>query len=47
MTDIPTARTPWYRPMSPRGRDEPHRASTPLELLLDLCFVVAIAKVGL
>ncbi len=46
MTDISTARTPWYRPMSPRGRDEPHRASTPLELLFDLCFVVAIAKVG-
>lgn len=26
-----------------RSRDEPHRASTPLELLFDLCFVVAIA----
>lgn len=26
-----------------RSREEPHRASTPLELLFDLCFVVAIA----
>jgi low temperature requirement protein LtrA len=32
-----------------RGRDpgEPHRASTPLELLVDLCFVVAVAQAGL
>ena len=31
------------------GRDpgEPHRAATPLELLFDLCFVVAIAQLGL
>ncbi|GGM07055.1 low temperature requirement protein A [Nakamurella endophytica] len=31
-----------------RGRDprEPHRASTPLELLFDLCFVVAVARAG-
>src|SRR4051812_23839304 len=29
-----------------RGRDpsEEHRASTPLELLVDLCFVVAVAQ---
>ena len=27
-----------------RDRDEPHRASTPLELLFDLCFVVAVAQ---
>ena len=26
-----------------RDRDEPNRASTPLELLFDLCFVVAVA----
>ena len=34
----------WRVPM--RGRDprEPHRAATPLELLFDLCFVVAVAQ---
>jgi low temperature requirement protein LtrA len=30
--------------MPSRDRDEEHRASTPLELLYDLCFVVAIAR---
>jgi low temperature requirement protein LtrA len=29
--------------MTGRDRDEEHRASTPLELLFDLCFVVAVA----
>jgi low temperature requirement protein LtrA len=29
-----------------RDRHEPHRVSTPLELLFDLCFVVAIAQVA-
>ncbi len=29
--------------MKPRDPTEPHRAATPLELLYDLCFVVAIA----
>ncbi|CAG7656651.1 low temperature requirement protein A [Actinacidiphila bryophytorum] len=29
-----------------RSRTEPHRASTPLELLFDLCFVVAVAQAG-
>jgi low temperature requirement protein LtrA len=29
--------------MSPRNPDEPHRSSTPLELLFDLCFVVAVS----
>ena len=37
---------PWYRSMQPRSPDEPHRASTPLELLFDLCFVVAVARAG-
>ncbi|MFI6575292.1 low temperature requirement protein A [Nocardiopsis sp. NPDC050513] len=32
--------------MRPRGRDEPHRAATPLELFFDLCFVVAVAQAG-
>jgi len=30
--------------MHPRSPDEPHRAATPLELLFDLVFVVAIAQ---
>jgi low temperature requirement protein LtrA len=33
----------WHIPMRPRDPDEEHRAATPLELLFDLCFVVAIA----
>ncbi|MFD5146625.1 low temperature requirement protein A [Streptomyces sp. NPDC058401] len=35
-----------YVPMTARSRDEGHRASTPLELFFDLCFVVAIAQAG-
>ncbi|MFD3720674.1 low temperature requirement protein A [Streptomyces sp. NPDC058674] len=35
-----------YTPMTARGRDEDHRAATPLELFFDLCFVVAIAQCG-
>ncbi|MEZ0066600.1 low temperature requirement protein LtrA [Streptacidiphilus sp. MAP12-20] len=34
------------RRMRPRGRAETHRASTPLELFFDLCFVVAVAQAG-
>ncbi|MEU0514163.1 low temperature requirement protein A [Amycolatopsis sp. NPDC006125] len=34
----------WYRPMTARNRDEEHRAATPLELLFDLCFVVAVGQ---
>lgn len=36
-------RAPWYLPMRARATDEPHRAATPLELLFDLCFVVAVS----
>ncbi|MDF3292872.1 low temperature requirement protein A [Streptomyces silvisoli] len=32
--------------MTARDRDEAHRASTPLELFFDLCFVVAVAQAG-
>jgi low temperature requirement protein LtrA len=32
--------------MSPRDADEPHRVSSPLELLYDLTFVVAISQVA-
>jgi low temperature requirement protein LtrA len=34
------------RRMTARSRSEAHRASTPLELLFDLCFVVAVAQAG-
>jgi low temperature requirement protein LtrA len=37
-------RSAWYRRMVARRPDEEHRASTPLELLFDLCFVVAVAQ---
>ncbi|CBG72338.1 putative integral membrane protein [Streptomyces scabiei 87.22] len=29
-----------------RGRGEEHRVASPLELLFDLCFVVAVAQAG-
>lgn len=35
------------RRMTPRSRDEAHRAATPLELFFDLCFVVAVAQAGM
>ncbi len=35
---------PWRTRMSGRDSGEGHRASTPLELLFDLCFVVAVAQ---
>jgi low temperature requirement protein LtrA len=48
MTDPAVAprrgRTPLRRRMEPRDRDEPDRSATPLELLFDLCFVVAVAQ---
>ncbi|WP_182442556.1 low temperature requirement protein A [Streptacidiphilus sp. PB12-B1b] len=34
------------RRMLPRSRGEEHRASTPLELFFDLCFVVAVSQAG-
>lgn len=34
---------PWKLPLNGRDPDEEHRASTPLELLFDLSFVVAVA----
>ncbi|MGH2446212.1 MAG: low temperature requirement protein A [Candidatus Limnocylindria bacterium] len=38
------ARRPWHVQMSGRDPGEAHRAATPLELLFDLCFVVAVAQ---
>jgi low temperature requirement protein LtrA len=34
----------WVVPMKPRSPDESYRAATPLELLFDLVFVVAVAQ---
>ncbi|WP_328607568.1 low temperature requirement protein A [Amycolatopsis sp. NBC_00345] len=34
----------WHRPMRPRDSAEHHRVATPLELLFDLCFVVAVGQ---
>ncbi|WP_445116488.1 low temperature requirement protein A [Acinetobacter sp. WZC-1] len=36
----------WLKPLMPRNPYESHRAATPLELLFDLIFVVAIATAG-
>ena len=46
MGEVVTARRmrPWHVAMTGRDPAEPHRASTPLELLFDLCFVVAVAS---
>ncbi|MET3963933.1 low temperature requirement protein LtrA [Marmoricola sp. OAE513] len=38
-----TTAVPWKRPLTGRDPEEEHRASTPLELLFDLSFVVAVA----
>ncbi|MEV6831850.1 low temperature requirement protein A [Amycolatopsis sp. NPDC051102] len=44
MTEQPSGIRVWYRPMRSRDRDEHHRVATPLELLFDLCFVVAVGQ---
>ncbi|SHN47388.1 low temperature requirement protein A [Cryptosporangium aurantiacum] len=48
MTTTPPDRAragrPWRSPVVGRDPNETHRASTPLELLFDLCFVVAVAS---
>ncbi len=41
-----TELTPRRRGAVVRSADEDHRSSTPLELLFDLCFVVAVAQVA-
>jgi low temperature requirement protein LtrA len=47
-TETPAARTGRIvAHMTARRRDEAHRTSTPLELLFDLCFVVAVAQAGI
>lgn len=37
---------PWRRAVGPRDPHEPHRVATNLELLFDLCFVIAVAFAG-
>jgi len=44
MTEPAAHTRPWVRQMSGRDPGEAHRASTPLELLFDLTFVVAVAR---
>ncbi|MEP6563241.1 MAG: low temperature requirement protein A, partial [Nakamurella sp.] len=44
MTVQSVPKRPWYTPMRAREPGEHHRVSTPLELLFDLCFVVAVAQ---
>jgi low temperature requirement protein LtrA len=44
MTAPTTLVAPWHVRMTGRDPTETHRAATPLELLFDLCFVVAVAQ---
>ncbi|WP_069886601.1 low temperature requirement protein A [Streptomyces luteocolor] len=49
LAGTPPSPPPFPKPLRPllaRGRDEEHRAATPLELFFDLCFVVAVAQAG-
>lgn len=41
---MPSTSAGLFRNLRPRDPAEPHRVATPLELLTDLCFVVAIAQ---
>ena len=43
---VDPATFPWRRPLRPRDPSQSHRQATFLELLFDLCFVVAIAYAG-
>jgi low temperature requirement protein LtrA len=47
MSETAAGQLPWVRRMSGRDPGEAHRASTPLELLFDLTFVVAVARAGI
>jgi low temperature requirement protein LtrA len=46
LTARPQRQRRWTRPMPLRNHAESHRASTPLELLFDLCFVVSVAMLA-
>jgi len=47
MSELASRPRPWVRRMSGRDPREAHRSSTPLELLFDLTFVVAVARAGI
>src|SRR5215469_10808750 len=47
MSEPAARRLPWVRRMSGRDPGEAHRATTALELLFDLTFVVAVARAGI
>jgi low temperature requirement protein LtrA len=47
MSELASRPRPWVRRMSGRDPGEEHRGSTPLELLFDLTFVVAVARAGI
>jgi low temperature requirement protein LtrA len=47
MSEAAARPLPWVRRMSGRDPTEEHRASTALELLFDLTFVVAVARAGI
>src|SRR5215831_9668861 len=47
MSELASRARPWVRRMSGRDPGEAHRGSTPLELLFDLTFVVAVARAGI
>jgi low temperature requirement protein LtrA len=47
MSEAASRPLPWVRRMSGRDPGETDRASTPLELLFDLTFVVAVARAGI
>src|SRR5437588_13088643 len=47
MSEVVSRPRPWVRRMSGRDPGEEHRGSTPLELLFDLTFVVAVARAGI
>ncbi len=47
MSELASRPRPWVRRMSGRDPGEAHRSSTPLELLFDLTFVVAVARAGI
>src|SRR5215216_7128198 len=43
-TGEPIKTRAWMTPMHARSKQEQHRASTPLELLFDLVFVIAVSQ---
>ena len=46
MKTVDPSAIPWRRPAGPRDPQQSHRVASSLELLFDLCFVVAVAYAG-